>query len=286
MICVTGASGTLGSELIKQLESAKALFRAAYFSPQKVEIARARGFDAVVIDYNRPETLRRAFQGCDKLFLLGPTVPNQTEIELNGVEAAKQAGIQHIVKQSVLGADEEGYALAHMHRLVEKAIESSGMAWTFLRPNSFMQNVVTFMAGTIKTESAFYSSSDVARISHVDVRDIAAVAVHSLTNPDHEGKAYALTGPQAFTYDEFASELSQALGRVIRHINLSPADMKAGMLAQGTPEVIAGWLIDLERFYREGGASRITRDIRQVTGRDPVRFAQYARDYASMFRPT
>jgi NAD(P)H dehydrogenase (quinone) len=93
MICVTGAGGTVSSELIKELESEKVSFRAAYFSKQKAEVARAKGIDAVIIDYNRPEMLRAAFKDCDKLFLLGPNVLNQTPLELNAVEAAKVAGV-------------------------------------------------------------------------------------------------------------------------------------------------------------------------------------------------
>lgn len=281
MICVTGAGGTVGSELIKQLESANAPFRATYFSKEKAEAARARGIDAVIIDYNRPEILRAAFQGCDKLFLLGPNALNQTQLEINAVEAAKAVGVRHIVKQSVMGADEEAFSLALVHRPVEKAIESSGIAWTFLRPNSFMQNVVTYMGETIKAEGAFFSASGEAKISHVDVRDIAAVAVKALSEPNHEGKAYTLTGPEALTYDKLANELSKVLGRSISHISLSPSDLKNGMLAEGMPEEIADRMLDLERYYREDQASRITNDIKQVTGRDPRRFAQYARDCAS-----
>jgi uncharacterized protein YbjT (DUF2867 family) len=281
MICVTGAGGIVGSELIKQLESANAPFRAAHFSSEKTEAARTRGTDAVIIDYNRPEMLRAAFQGCDKLFLLGPNVLNQTPLERNAVEAAKAFGVLHIVKQSVMGADEEAFALALVHRPVEKAIEASGMAWTSLRPNSFMQNVVTFMGATIKAEAAFYSASGEAKISHVDVRDIAAVAVNALTEPTHEGKAYTLTGPEALTYDVLANELSKVLGRPINHISLSLSDLKNGMLAEGMPEGIVDRMLDLERYFREDQASRITDDIKQVTGRDPRRFAQYTRDCAS-----
>jgi len=281
MICVTGAGGTVGSEVIKQLESAKAPFRAAYFSNEKAEAARARGIDAVIIDYNRPETLLAAFQGCEKLFLLGPNALNQSELERNAVEAAKAVGVRHIVKQSVMGADEEAFGLAKVHRPVEKAIESSGFAWTFLRPNSFMQNVVTYMGETIKAEGAFYSASGKAKISHVDVRDIAAVAVKALTEPNHEGEAYTVSGPEALTYDELASELSKALGRPISHINLSPSDLKSGMLAEGMPEAISDRMLDLERYFREGRASRITNDIKQVTGREPRRFAEYVRETAA-----
>jgi len=274
MICVTGAGGTLSSEVIRQLEQ-KAPFRAAYFSDKAAESARARGIDAVVIDYNQPETLRAAFQGCERLFLLGPNALNQTELELNAVEAAKAAGVRHIVKQSVMGAAEEAYSLANIHRPVEKAIEASGLAWTFLRPNSFMQNTVTFMAQTIRAEGAFYSASGQARISHVDVRDIAAVAVTALRAPGHEGRIFTLSGPEALTYDDMADELSKALGRDIRHISLPPADLKAGMLAEGMPAAIADRMLDLERYFRDNRASRITEDVRQVTGREPRRFAEY-----------
>ena len=285
MICVTGPGGTVGTELIKQLESANAAFRAAHFSNEKSEAARARGIDAVVIDYNRPETLRVAFQGCDELFLLGPNVLNQTQCERNAVEAAQAVGVRHIVKQSVMGAAQETFSLAKIHRSIEKAIEAGGSAWTFLRPNSFMQNVSTFMGETIRTEAACYSASGEAKISHVDVRDIAAVAVKALTEPTHEGKSYTLTGPEALTYDELANELTKVLGRTISHISLPPSDLKQGMLAEGLPEEIADRMLDLERYFREDQASRITDDIKQVTGHDPRGFAQYARDCVSSLQP-
>lgn len=285
MICVTGAGGTLGSEVVGQLQAIKAPFRAAYFSSQRADAARARGVDAVVSDYTRPETLRGAFQGCDKMFLLGPNVLNQTQLELNAVEVAKAVGVRHVVKQSVMGAEDEAFSLAQVHRPTEKAIESSGVAWTFLRPNSFMQNVVTYMGKTIKAEAAFYSASGQARISHVDVRDIAAVAVRALTEPNHEGRAYTLTGPAALTYDEVATELSKALGRTVSHISLSPEDMKQGLLAEGMPEAIVDRMLDLERYFREDLASRVTNDVKQVTGRDPRPFAQYVRDCASLLQP-
>ncbi len=281
MICVTGTGGTVGSEVLKQLQSTNTQLRAAYFSKGKADRARANGIDATVIDYNRPETLEEAFGGCDRLLLLGPNVLDQTELELNAVEAAKACGVQHIVKQSVMGAEEGSYSLAKVHRPVERAIEASGLAWTFLRPNSFMQNVETFMSETIRVEGAFYSASGSAKISHVDVRDIAAVAIQALTGEDHEGKAYTLTGPEAFTYDELAGELSAVLGRTITHVSLPPSDLKAGMLAGEMPEELADRMLDLERYFREDCASGISEDVKLVTGSSPRKLQDFLRETAA-----
>ena len=285
-IGVTGAGGTVGSEVIRQLQAKQAPFRAVYFSPHRAEDGRARGIDAVTADYRRPETVRAALEGCDRVFLLGPNLSNQTDLELNVVEAARIAGASHIVKQSVMGAEGDDYSLAKVHRPVERRLESSGMRWTFIRPNSFMQNVVTFMSATIRAESAFYTASDQARISHVDVRDVAEVSVLALTEPGHEGRTYTLTGPEALTYDELAHELSIALRRPIRHVSLSPGELRAGMLAEGMSEDIADRLLDLERYFREQRASRVTHDVKHVTGHDPRRFADYAQACASLLQAT
>lgn len=280
MIIVTGAGGTVGSEVVRQLQSAKAPFRAAYFSQKKTEAALARGIDAVTIDYNRPHTIVAAFRGTDKLFLLAPSVLNQTDMELNAVDAAKTGGVKHIVKQSVWKADGEGYTFAKIHRTAEQAIESSGMAWTFLRPNGFMQNIENYMSDTIKASGEFYSAVGNTKMSHIDARDIAAAAVEVLTKAGHEGKAYLLSGPEALSYNDMAVELTKVLKRPIRHVNLSLSDLKSGMLSMNIPEPYANWLVDLDRYYGEGHAGSITNDIRTITGRDPIRFEQHARDYA------
>jgi len=281
MMCITGANGTVGSEVVRQAQAAGAPFRAAYHSRAKADAARAQGIEAVVIDYERTDTLRAAFRGCEKLFLLGPSAVNQRQLEENAVAAARAAGVQHVVKQSVLNAGGEAYAIARIHRAVESSLETSGLAWTFLRPNAFMQNFVTYLGATIRAESAFYSAAGSGKIAHVDVRDIAAVALLALTRPGHEGKAYELTGPEALSYDETAAELSRALGRPIRHVNLPPEDYRQGMLAEGVPAPLADLLVDLERLYREGGARGLSPDVRKVTGRELIAFARYARETAA-----
>jgi uncharacterized protein YbjT (DUF2867 family) len=284
VILVTGASGTLGSEVVRGLRAAQIPFRAAYHSAPKAEAAQAQGIDALTLDFEHPETLEKAFSGVIRLFLLGPPVPDQTRLELNAVNAAEAAGVRHVVKLSTIGAEDETFLIGRVHRQSEKALEASGMAWTFLRANAFMQNALTQMGETIRRENSFYSSSADGKVSHIDARDIAAVAVRVLTEPGHEGQAYDLTGPEALTYDAYAHELSSALGRTITHVNLSPEVLEQNLLAEGLPEHFVAWLTDLERYYREGSASLITDTVERLTGRPPTPFAQFARDHAVHLR--
>ena len=283
MILVTGAGGTVGSEVVKQLRANGAKLRAAHHSQKKVEAARAEGLDTVMIDYTQPETLASALDGVDKLFLLSGGAPDQTEREINAVEAAKAAGVKHIVKLSVWGAEGEAFSFAKVHRPVEKAVEASGVAWTHLRPNGFMQNLQNYMIGTIKSQGAIYSSTGDAKISHVDVRDVAAVAVKVLTESGHEGQAYSLSGPEGLTYEQVAEHLTAASGREIHYVNVSDNDVKGGLMATGAPEAYADAYVDLVRYYRSGAAAEVTDAIRRVTGGDPISFAQYAKDNASVF---
>lgn len=283
MILVTGAGGTVGSEVVKQLGAAGVPFRAAFHSQEKADAARAKGIDAVVIDYTRPETLTAALNGIDKLFLLSGGAPDQTQRELNAVEAAKAAGVKHIVKLSVWGAEGEAFSFAHVHRPVEKAIEASGVAWTHLRPNGFMQNLQNYMIGTIKSDGAFYSSVGDSKISHIDVRDIAAVAVKVLTQPGHENRAYSLSGPEGITYTEIASQLTAASGRDVKYVDVTDADVKGAMVGSGAPASYADAFVDLLRYYRTGAGANVTDAVRRILGREPIAFEQYAKDNAKVF---
>jgi len=277
MILVTGASGTVGSEVVKALGGRSAGVRAGYRTrPQNVPA----GVESVKLDYERPDTIRPALQGVDTLFLLSNTVDPERKV----VDEAKRAGVKRIVKLSVIGAAEEGFTFARWHRAVEKYIEASGLGWTFLRPNGFMQNVVTYMGETIRSQSAIYSPAGNAAASHVDARDVGAVGARVLTDKGHEGKAYELTGPAALTYGQIAEILSRVLGRTIGYVPISPEQYRQAAVAAGTPEGYADALVDLNRYYLEGKASVVTPSVRQLTGRDAIPFEQFARDYADKLR--
>ena len=283
MILVTGAGGTVGSALVQALEAQGHKPRVAYHSPHKTETAKRDGHDALLIDFVDPKTLPPALDGVEAVFLLGTGGRGQSEQEINAVNAAKAAGVKRLVKLSIWGAAREQFSLAKVHRTVERAVETSGLSWTFLRPNGFMQNFVNHMGGTITSQGAIYQPAGDARISHIDVRDVAAVAARVLTTSGHEGKAYELSGPQALSYAEAASILSSVLDRRINYVALSDDAARAGMLAAGMPDFYVDYLLDLFRAYRGDVASQVTPEVKNITGREPVAFDQFVRDHAHAF---
>jgi uncharacterized protein YbjT (DUF2867 family) len=199
------------------------------------------------------------------------------------VEVIAQSNVQCLVKLSAMGG--RGAIFPRLHAESEDYIQSCGVPYTFLRPNGFMQNIVNYNAATINTQNAFYGSEGDGQVSHIDLRDVAAVAVATLTQDGHAGNTYTLTGPQALSNREIAEILSSAVGREIRFINLPPAQLKQALLSAGLPEGNVDALLDLQRFYREGKAATVTQDVEQILGRKPIPFAQFARDHANALLP-
>jgi uncharacterized protein YbjT (DUF2867 family) len=297
-ILVTGATGTVGSEVVKQLLSAKGerqeeemRIKAAARSANDSTF-RNLGIQTVELDYNKPDTLTAAFKDVDKLFLLTPFQSNMVDLTSNLVNVAKNAGVKYIVKQSVLGADAQpAITPSRLHRQAEKIIEESGIPFTFLRPNFFMQNFVTFYSNFIKTQGAFYVPAGDAKASFVDVRDIAAVAVQALSGRsgkndtgDHIRKAYDITGGEALSYGQAAEILSKEIGKKVNYVNILDQDARKGMKDMGADEWTINSMIELFGITRAGYLSEISPAVEQVTGNKPITFSQFARDYAGAFK--
>jgi len=281
MILITGASGNVGREVVKQALAVGLQIRATFQSPAVAAKAPA-GLEGVIMDYAKPETIRPALHGVEKILLVGPPVRDLPALEANFVKEVRRAGRKHIVKISALGGRESMFSSGH--RDSEENIEASGLPYTFLRPNGFMQNLVNYNAGTIRSQNAFYGCQGNGAVSIVDIRDIAAVAVIVLAATGHEGKSYALTGGESLTTDQVAEKISRVAGRKISYVDLPPAELKKAILSAGTPEWSAEALLDLQRLYREGKASLVTDDVERLTGRRPITFDQFARDYAFAFQ--
>ena len=288
-ILVTGASGNIGSEVVKQLlvVAPAVSIKAAVHSRQNVKkVKDGDRVKVIPIDYNESDTLRQALKDVDKLFLLTPDVPNAADLASNAVSEAKKAGIRHIVKQSVMGADlEADVGTMRLHRQVEEIIEQSGIPFTFLRPNEFMQNFINFHGPSIKGNNAFYLPLEDAKVSLVDVRDIAAVAVKSLTDEDlHKNKTYLITGPEALSYHQVAEILSNRIGRKINYVNISDEEARAAMKEIGMSDWLINTVSELSDYFRKGKASEISSAVEEVTGNKPISFSQFANDYVDAFR--
>ena len=196
---------------------------------------------------------------------------------------AHQSGVRHIVKLSQLHADTNAPGrFLRYHAGVEAAVQASGLTFTFLRPNLYMQGLLNFRQ-SIQEQSAFFAAAGDARISAVDVRDLADVAVAALTTSQHDNKVYALTGPDALTFAEMAHQLSQAIGRTITFVDVPPASMRAALADLGFSTWQADGLLEEFAMYRRGEAAGVEPGVREALGRPPRSFDAFARDYAPLF---
>jgi uncharacterized protein YbjT (DUF2867 family) len=287
-ILITGATGTVGSEVVKQL-SAKGeniIVKAAARSATDNTFKNLNRVQVVQLDYDKPDSLAVALKGVDKLFLLTPFQSNMVDLTSNLVSEAKKAKVKYIAKQSVMGADAEpGITPGRLHRQAEKIIEESGIPFTFLRPNFFMQNFVNYYSNLIRSQGAFYMPAGDAKVSFVDVRDIAAVAVKSLINENQQkGRTYNITGGEALSYGQAAEILSKAVGKKINYVNVTDQDARKGMKDMSMDEWTIKSMIELFEITRAGYVSEISPIVEQVTGNKPITFSQFAKDYAGAFK--
>jgi uncharacterized protein YbjT (DUF2867 family) len=288
-ILVTGATGTVGSEVIKYLsrDASNYNIKAGIHSIEKAKMVQQYDrVKAVQIDYDKQEGLESAFKDVDKLFLLTHPSPKTVEHESNLITEAKKSGIKHIVKQSIMLADLDADVEAmRSHRQTEKLIEESGIPYTFLRPNEFMQGFINFQGTTIKSNNAFYIPAGDARVSFVDARDIAAIAVRAVVDGDkHYNKTYMVTGPEALSYNQAAEILSNATGKKIDYVNISEEETKEALKETGMDEWLISTILGLYTLFRKGYASQVSSAVEEVTGRKSTTFVEFATDHADAFR--
>jgi uncharacterized protein YbjT (DUF2867 family) len=230
-ILVTGATGTVGNEVVKHLaaiSSSNYNIRAAVHSKNKSDQLRQfenKGVEIVDLDYTKPETVASALNNVDEIFLQTLPVPNVADISSNLMIEAKKNGVKYIVKLSAMGADSEPRStILRLHEEEEKIIKDSEIPYTFLRPPAFMQNFVTQFGHTIRTQNAFYVPAGDAKMSFIDARDIATITVGILTNNNHgasqqhDNKTYNITGQDALSYSQVADILSNEIGKKISYI--------------------------------------------------------------------
>jgi len=287
MILVTGATGTNGGLVVQALLRAGVPVRATIQDHARATALRDAGAQCVVADFDKPASLAEALGGVDRALLLSPVGQRLVEREARFVEAARKAGLRHLVKFSAIGAHPAAsFTFGRQHGRSEHLILESGLPFTFVQPNFFMQNLL-WSAGTITTRGEFYSTLGAARASHVDARDIARVIAATLTEPSdrHAGCVHLVTGPAAIAFPEVAETLTRVLGRPVHYVDLTDEQLKTSLLASAQSEWQATALIELNTYARQGHASVVTDTVERVTGQAARSFEEWARDHIAALRP-
>jgi uncharacterized protein YbjT (DUF2867 family) len=283
MHVVTGATGQIGSEVVRQLAEQGEKVRALIRDPKKAAPLNHPNVMFVMGDLSDPKALDEAFKGAQKLFLLTNGDPKQVELQHNAIEAAKRAGIQYVVKMSAMGSTKDAPVnLGRWHYQTEEELKQSGLKWTILQPHFFMQNLA-MMAGSIKGQGAIYAPMKDGKIAMVDVRDIAAVAVAVLTQPGHEGQTYVITGGEAISFQDVARHISEATGKPVKYVDIPAEDARKAMLGMGMPEWAVSDMLALYGFFSAGYGAATTDVIQKVGKAEPHTFAQFAKENAEMF---
>jgi uncharacterized protein YbjT (DUF2867 family) len=285
VILVTGAAGLSGSIIVRDFARRKAKVRALVRNRENTcELAARSMIEVVEGDMLRPETLGAALTDVERVLMISSSTSQMVETQCTFIDACKKAGVRHIVKFSgaEAGVDREKFRFMRMHDEIERYLESSGLAWTHLRPSQFMQMYFR-EAPTIVTRNAIFLPMENARLEPVDIEDIAKVAFALLHSEGHEGKSYDMTGPDSLTIAEIAERISSVIGKAVHYVNVSPEEKRKALLANGVPPFVADGIDELFAERRRRPAQPVFLRTHELFGVRPTTFAEFALRNAAVF---
>ena len=285
MILVVGATGQVGGAAVAELLELRASVRALVRSSESGRELAERDVEPAVGDLGDIDSLATALRDVESVLLVSAIDPRQVELQGNLVAAARRSGVTHIVKLSGLAtAVDSPVRSGRWHAETEAAIVDLGMAYTFLRPHFFLQNLLRF-APAVAERGVLPSRTDPATtIAMVDSRDVAAVAARCLVDPRHRGCTYDLTGPEALTYGEIARRLAVLLGRRVERVRVPEHVGRENLLQQG-PEWHADLMLEFDRAFAAGLGAKVTGVVQDVTGRPPRDLDAFLREHRPHFEP-
>jgi uncharacterized protein YbjT (DUF2867 family) len=283
MILITGASGTVGRAVLSEVARTGKAHRAMYRSQEDAAKAPS-GTETVIADFADKSSLAAALRGIESVYLVCSPIPNLLQLEGNMIDACQSAGVRRIVLNSALGAADYPKSFPAWHRKVEDKLTATKLAYCILRPNSFLQNIVAFYAPSIRSQGAFYAAMGDARVSYLDVRDIAAVAAKALQGGEHDGKTYELNGPEAVTFTEVADRITRQTGVAAKYVDIPVEAQRKAMLDQVMPEWQVTALLDLQAYYTGGQGGSTDGLLARLLGREPITLNKFLTETASEFR--
>lgn len=272
-IAITGASGQLGrlvaDQLLTTVDPAEVVLLTR--DPAKLADYAERGADVRAADFSKPDELVEAFAGVERVLLISTdAVGARVEGHLAAIEAAVKAGVRHMAYTSVSGptADNPAGVVAD-HAATEDALRESGLAWTMLRNNLYADMQVDSVAQAAATGQLVTNFGD-GGAAYVTRADCAAVAAGVLTGEGHEGKAYDVTGPHAYTAADLAELATQKSGKPVEVVQVDDEAYTAGLVSAGLPDFIAPLLTSFGTATRLGKLAAVTDVVEQVGGRKPT----------------
>ncbi|HOX43625.1 MAG TPA: SDR family oxidoreductase [Myxococcota bacterium] len=282
-ILVVGVTGKVGKALAEVLVAKGQSVRGTARDP---EAARKKvtlpGLELAALDFEKPSGWATALEGVARMFLQsrpGEATPEEILVPL--IDQAREAGVERVVLMTALNVDRsEELGL----RKVERHLMGSGLRYTILRPNWFMQNFSEgFIGDGIRHQGGIYLPAADARVSFIDTRDIAAVAAKALLEEGHDRQEYALTGSQALGYAEAARVISDLGCRQVPYVAVSEEAARQGLLQAGWEESQAGFMLALFAMKRKGFAAPVENTVERLLGRPPIDFQSFVRDFRSSF---
>lgn len=280
MIVITGATGTIGSEIVRQLSERGTAIRAVTRNPDRAHVPT--GVEVVRGDYTDPASMAKAMAGAEAAFIVGVLGPEYVELDRALIATARDAGVGRIVKLSAIGTGDSGLGrVGTWHLPGEQAARESGVDWTILRPSSFASNTLSW-AAAIRAGQPVPNMTGNAAQGVIDPRDVAGVAVEALISADHAGRVYTLTGPELLTTHDLAATLATVTGRPVDVTDIPETEARAHMLASGMSVEFADGALAGQAYARAGHNAIVTADVIEILGRART-FAEWAADHASAF---
>jgi uncharacterized protein YbjT (DUF2867 family) len=282
VILLTGVTGKTGGEAALQLLKKGARLRALVRNADKAASLKAAGVELVVGDIGDAATVQRALQGVEKALLILPNGQRQQAHEIQFTDLARAAGVKHLVKMSSMEAVVHAETpIPRAHWAMEEHIRAAGIPWTMVKPNFFMQNLLS-SAASIKTQHRFSLPMGDGTTGMADIRDIGAVCAEVLTGQGHTGQSYEITGPEVLTFNDVARRFSEVLGTTIEYVPMPMAQFRERMT-----NVLEPWHLDavceLFREIAETGLDHTTDTFRKLTGREPISVRQFIQDHVALF---
>ena len=284
IIGAAGNNGTATIEALTRKHQDSFIIRAGVRSDYNANLLLQKfpGIETVVLDLNNPATLTEAYKGVDKLFLILGNVENREEHAKNAIDAAVAAGsVKHVVFYSVLGAEYESILFGRQFRFGEKYLEASGLAWTHLRTVFFQQNLFGWADG-IK-QGAFYFGVREGSFAPLNVADIGEIAANILATSGHEGKVYAITGPELLSGQDFANVFTKVTGKEVQYVSPPVETTLASLLGTGWPEWQAKGMLELFEVFATNQAAMISPDGEKLLGRPLIRLHSFIESNKAAF---